>query len=238
MLLHGLMVDSEINWRARGTAALLAENFQVISLDMRGHGRSEKPRESKRYGVELVNDVIRLMDSLKINRAYVVGYSAGGEVVLKLMVTHPERVKSAAIGGTGWLRDSGPSYQAYMRVSERLSSLEPGDPIVSPSFGDGKYTAAEISTINENDPQAIAAFARSALELTISEDSLERNEVPALAIYGEIDAYRSDIELLVQRLANVTSIQIPDQDHDGTIGALEFRQNINSWLLNQETKQR
>jgi pimeloyl-ACP methyl ester carboxylesterase len=238
ILVHGLMIDSEINWRARGMTELLAENFQVISLDMRGHGRSDKPHEITRYGVEIVHDVVRLMDHLKIGSSHIVGYSSGGEVALKLTLTQPGRVKSAVVGGTGWLRDSGPSYQSYLRVSERLSAMEAGDQIVSGSFGDGNYTSTEIDAMNENDPLALAAFAGSALELSVSEDSLKDNEVPTLAIYGEIDAYRTDIELLIQRLSNVTAVRIPGTDHDGTIGATEFRIAVNDWLIEQESSDR
>lgn len=235
ILVHGLMVDSQINWRARGTATVLAQDFQVIGLDMRGHGGSEKPHDASDYGVELVNDVVRLMDHLSIGRSHIVGYSSGGEVVLKLVITHPDRVKSAVVGGTGWLRDSGPSFESLIRVSERLAALEPGQQIVSKSFGDGNFTPSEIDAINNNDPLAIAAFARSSLDLAVSERSLEANKVPILAIYGELDAYRPDIEHLTKRLAGVTTIRIPNQDHDGTIGALEFRNGISEWLLQQES---
>jgi len=236
ILVHGLMVDSQINWRARGTATLLAQDLQVIGLDMRGHGNSDKPHDAKDYGVEVVNDVIRLLDHLGIVRSHIVGYSSGGEVVLKLAIDHPDRVKSAVVGGTGWLRSSGPSIDSLMRVADRLASLEPGQQIVSKSFGGGNFTSSEIDAMNNNDPLAIAAFAQASLEMAVSEEALGSNKVPILAIYGELDAYRSDIEQLTLRLAGVTTIRIPGQDHDGTIGAVEFRTGISEWLLRQESR--
>ncbi|MCE9547954.1 MAG: alpha/beta hydrolase [Planctomycetia bacterium] len=56
----------------------MSKNFQVIALDVRGHGLSDKPTREDAYGPELVGDVIRLMDHLHIKKAHIVGYSMGG----------------------------------------------------------------------------------------------------------------------------------------------------------------
>src|SRR5262249_20076443 len=51
------------------------------------------------------DDVVLLLDHLKIKKAHVVGYSLGGMVTVKLLTTHPDRVASALVGGMGWFRD-------------------------------------------------------------------------------------------------------------------------------------
>lgn len=84
VLLHGLYSSAKINWELPGITALLSKDFQVISLDMRGHGASDKPTGADDYGVEMVEDVVRLMDHLKIKKAHIVGYSMGGIVAVKL----------------------------------------------------------------------------------------------------------------------------------------------------------
>src|SRR5947209_7931007 len=43
VLIHGWLSSAGLNWALPGTSALLAKDFQVIALDVRGHGRSEKP---------------------------------------------------------------------------------------------------------------------------------------------------------------------------------------------------
>ena len=135
ILIHGFLVDANMNWRMRGITETLAGNFQVISLDVRGHGQSEKPRNRAAYGVHLVEDVVRLMDHLQIERAHVVGYSMGGEITIKLVTLHPDRVLSAVIGGAGWLREHTLSHEAYVDVAEMLSALRPGDSIVEAMGG-------------------------------------------------------------------------------------------------------
>src|SRR5258708_1666760 len=105
VLIHGLHSSAQMNWRLPGTIKLLAESYQVIALDLRGHGHSGKPEKESDYGPEMAEDVVRLLDHLKIEKAHIVGYSMGGLIAMKLAVEHPERVKSMVLGGMGWLRE-------------------------------------------------------------------------------------------------------------------------------------
>lgn len=105
VLIHGFLSSGGLNWDAPGVTALLAKNFRVITLDMPGHGASDKPTKDDAYGMELVEDVIRLMDHLKISKAHMVGYSMGGIITAKLLAKHPDRVLSGTLGGMGWLQD-------------------------------------------------------------------------------------------------------------------------------------
>src|SRR5215471_19235669 len=68
ILIHGLYSSGQMNWRAPGVTRDLARHYQVITLDVVGHGGSSKPTEESAYGIELVEDVIRLMDHLKIQK--------------------------------------------------------------------------------------------------------------------------------------------------------------------------
>jgi pimeloyl-ACP methyl ester carboxylesterase len=49
------------------------QRHQVIAMDCRGHGRSGKPHGASAYGIEMVNDVTRLLDHLHVKKAHVVG---------------------------------------------------------------------------------------------------------------------------------------------------------------------
>jgi len=113
VLIHGLLSRSRIDWDDPGTAALLAKDHQVVALDLPGHGLSDKPVKEEAYGLELVEDVIRLMDHLEINKAHVVGYCLGSIVAAKLLARHPDRVLSGTFGGMGWLRQGGFAQKVY-----------------------------------------------------------------------------------------------------------------------------
>ncbi|MDQ0231105.1 2-succinyl-6-hydroxy-2,4-cyclohexadiene-1-carboxylate synthase [Metabacillus malikii] len=68
-------------------------HIRVIALDMLGHGKSDSPAEPSRYEMEeIVQDIIEILNVLKIDKANVLGYSMGGRVALSLAVLHPNRV--------------------------------------------------------------------------------------------------------------------------------------------------
>src|SRR5438067_2145756 len=75
ILIHGLYSSAAANWQWPGTVAELAKQYQVIALDNRGHGQSDKPQAEGEYGVKMAEDIVRLMDHLHVARAHVVGYS-------------------------------------------------------------------------------------------------------------------------------------------------------------------
>ncbi len=105
VLIHGFLSNSGINWDLWGTTALLAKDFQVIAMDVPAHGESDKPAKEEAYGLELVEDVARLLDHLKIKKAHIVGYSMGGIISAKFTAKYPDRVLSCTLGGMGWLRE-------------------------------------------------------------------------------------------------------------------------------------
>jgi pimeloyl-ACP methyl ester carboxylesterase len=121
VLIHGLFGSSGFEWEVPGTTALLAEKFKVIALDLPGHGLSDKPTMEKAYGLELVEDVIRLMDHLKIDKAHVVGNCLGSIVAAKLMAKHPDRVLSGTLAGMGWLRDGGFAQKVFKHFKQTAS---------------------------------------------------------------------------------------------------------------------
>jgi pimeloyl-ACP methyl ester carboxylesterase len=69
----------------------------------------------------MVDDVVRLMDHLNLTNADIVGYSMGGMITMKLMTLHPERVRSAVVGGMGWMEDGG-NFTPSVRVEPMKSA--------------------------------------------------------------------------------------------------------------------
>jgi len=108
ILVHGAYSDAELNWQRPGTFDLLARHNEVIALDLRGFGKSDKPTGDADYGQPMVEDIARLMDHLQIQKAHIIGYSIGGIIAMKFVVDHPDRVRSAALGGIAWLREGRP----------------------------------------------------------------------------------------------------------------------------------
>lgn len=122
VLIHGFTANGDLNWRVNGVAKELLKNYRVITLDNRGHGKSDKPTESADYGEKMVQDVIRLLDHLKIKQAHFVGYSMGGMITLKAAAVAPERMLSGVVAGMGWTRH-GPALRDRQGDEKRNPSL-------------------------------------------------------------------------------------------------------------------
>ncbi|HTZ08404.1 MAG TPA: alpha/beta hydrolase [Acidimicrobiales bacterium] len=92
VFLHGLLLDSQLT---RRLAADLAERgFQVVLLDLPGHGRSDKPRHASAHRMDsYARYVVALLDELGVDQAVVGGVSLGANVSLQVAVQAPERVR-------------------------------------------------------------------------------------------------------------------------------------------------
>jgi pimeloyl-ACP methyl ester carboxylesterase len=88
IFLHGGLANADY-WGLQ--VPEVARHYQVIVMDSRGHGRST--RDDRPYGYDLMaDDVVALLDFLKLKRAAVVGWSDGGILGLDLAIRYPDRV--------------------------------------------------------------------------------------------------------------------------------------------------
>jgi len=66
ILQHGLSLNLE-SWKWSGYVELLAEKYQLILVDARGHGKSEKPHSPEKYAMKhMVGDIVAILDDLGI----------------------------------------------------------------------------------------------------------------------------------------------------------------------------
>ena len=144
ILIHGLYSSGRMNWEVPGTAALLAKHFQVVMLDCRGHGQSGKPEAEGAYGTNMVEDVVRLMDHLGIQKGRVAGYSMGGMIGMKLTVTHPDRVSRLVLGGMGWHKAGARMNSIWNDVQRKRFNVPPA---CAHSFPSLSVTEAEIKAV-------------------------------------------------------------------------------------------
>ena len=91
LLIHGSYITGSVDWS--GVAPCLAQEYQVIVPDCRGHGRSDDP--AGRYSFrEMAADAAALIRTLGHKEAHVIGHSNGGNVALVTLMEHPEVVAS------------------------------------------------------------------------------------------------------------------------------------------------
>jgi pimeloyl-ACP methyl ester carboxylesterase len=88
ILLHGGLANS--NYWGQLVPAL-AEHYQVVVMDSRGHGRSTRNSEPIGYDL-MASDVLAVMDFLKLEKAAIVGWSDGAIIGLDIAINHPARL--------------------------------------------------------------------------------------------------------------------------------------------------
>lgn len=95
LLLHGFTGD-HATWTE--FADRMQDRFTIISFDLLGHGKTSAPADSSRYETKQVaNDLATILETLKIEKAHLLGYSMGGRLALSFALLFPEKVKSLVL---------------------------------------------------------------------------------------------------------------------------------------------
>ncbi len=220
ILVHGFAANADLNWRMPKFIENLSKDYRVIAFDNRGHGLSDKPHEPEMYGTEMVEDVVRLMDHLKIEKAHVAGYSMGAFITLKLIAMHPDRLLSAAPCGAGWEKNRGEDRQGWrMELIDSLEKREGFGPLMTlidpghgPLAGIRKWIANRTLK-SLNDQAAMAAVLRGLPQLAVTEEELRANTVPTLSVVGSDDPLKVGVDNMTGVMANHETVIIQGGNH-------------------------
>ena len=97
LLLHGLTSSS------RYSKPLISDyehHFKLIIPDLRGHGKTTNP--SKQFTArQASDDIIKLLDHLKMDKVKAMGCSSGGDILLHMATRQPDRVEAMVLDSTG-----------------------------------------------------------------------------------------------------------------------------------------
>jgi pimeloyl-ACP methyl ester carboxylesterase len=213
LLIAGLGATCEL-WDNQ--APLLSREFQVITFDNRGAGRSDKPQAA--YTAALfADDTAALMDALGLDSAFVYGESMGGLIGQEFGVRHPQRARALVLGCTTF---GGPnSVPLSPEAASALSSvpsvdtdaeLEPALRVFfSPLFLERNRDEAvrRITSYLHLRPPADAYARQLAACLTFDfYDRLPQIQAPTLVINGEDDA------LIPSENSRIMAERIPDAE--------------------------
>ncbi len=236
VLIHGFAGNVTDPWSAISPS--LEKDYRVIALDCRGHGRSGKPHEPEKYGVEMVRDVVRLLDHLNIKKAHVVGYSMGAVIALNVAARFPERVLSVTLGGSGALGEN-----RKEMMLELADSLEQGRglrPFLMVMIADKrKLTPAFIKQVDDvvlsaNDPKALAAVVRGAMlpdtGLKLTDAQIAGIAPPSLALIGAEDPVRSGVDDMQKLHPGTRVVVIAHSDHMNAWQKPEFLLELRKFL--------
>ncbi|MEU2252156.1 alpha/beta fold hydrolase [Nocardia xishanensis] len=218
VLQHGVVADTNANWMSMGVVtALQAAGHRVVSLDARGHGRSEKPHDAARYSWDaMARDVRALYDELGLEDVAQVGYSMGGVISL-LVAAADERVAKLAVGGIGsGVIDCGGVDRRVVEPEAILLAMN-GD-------GAGAPPVARMFRVLADAVRADLAAIRAVVEGLDDRPitGLDDITVPALVLAGSEDPFAAEPERLAAALPEGRSVVVPG-DHMLAVMHAEFK---------------
>jgi pimeloyl-ACP methyl ester carboxylesterase len=220
------------SWEAQ--MRYFARAHRCVTYSQRGYPPSDVPKDGARYGQTIArDDVLALMDALKIDQAHVVGHSMGAYTALHVGMHYPKRCISVVAAGCGW----GSTPDAKQREAMKALAAETGkmfaeEPIASAA---AKYADAPMRQAQKNkDPRGHAEFARMLAEhsaeghaqtmfnlqlkrptLWEMEDGLKRFAVPLLVIVGDEDEPCLDGSVFLKRTVPTAGLlMIPRSGHN------------------------
>ncbi len=120
VLLHGWTATADLNWVS--CYAGLAEQFNVVALDHRGHGRGLQSDEPFRLA-DCADDVAALVDVLGLDPVIAVGYSMGGPIAQLLWQRHPDVVAGLVLCATSCTFGGTPRETILFRVADGTAAV-------------------------------------------------------------------------------------------------------------------
>lgn len=230
VLIHGFASNMEDNWKSSNWVKELKDSYRIILIDNRGHGKSDKPKNSDDYGIKMVEDVIKLMDHLSIEKANIFGYSMGSRITLNLVLRYPDRIICAILGGFGL-----PGTDMTSRYKPIVDALlaESLDQIKNPIAREFRKFADSSGA----DLEALAAVMTNYVEnpeimFTAKKNKkiLRKIKVPVLTVVGSNDILIENKTLIADTIPNACHFQIQGRDHLTVVADPKFHMVVKSFL--------
>jgi pimeloyl-ACP methyl ester carboxylesterase len=230
ILVHGWGSSIKHNWVNTGWVETLDARRRVVSLDVRGHGESDKPHDQAVYSyARMSRDVLHVMDHLGIAKADFIGYSMGSFMGVSLLGHARERFTSMILGGIGDETDQ--SLAALPKLVAGLRAKE-GSRITDPvASGYRAYARAD----ERNDLEALALSALQiwpeGFPLQLGGPGLADVDIPILIVNGANDhPYIDTVHRLVGAIPGARLAVIPDRDHLSVVTDPRFKHEALAFL--------
>jgi pimeloyl-ACP methyl ester carboxylesterase len=212
LLVHGFASSYERNWREPGWVDILGdEGRDVIGFDLPGHGEADKPHDPGAYAHMESAVAAALPEQGQVDA---VGFSLGGQLLLKVAAGDPGRFRRIVVGGVGDNIFGHDDPEAAARAIETGEASD-GDPGVAQAF-------AVFAKAPGNDPAALAACLRRPRS-PLNPGDLAGVAVPVLVVLGDRD-FAGPAGRLLAALPEARLASLAGADHFGTPKDFRFIQ--------------
>ena len=208
ILLHGFAATAADNFGRTGWVQALARTGRrIVTIDLRGHGKSGHPHDEAAYaGGQLVDDVIAVMDELGIAKADLMGFSMGAGLAMRLAAQYGDRFDKVVLAGVGggMLTPRGDGWSD--KVVEALTTEDP-ESIADPTAKGFRLYAEHLG----QDRLALAACMKAPGSGRDVDFSAIGGEV--LVIAGARDDMAGDPDALAAVIPGAKAETVPGADH-------------------------
>lgn len=218
VVVHGFASSTRDTWVLTGWARMLErEGFRVLGVDLRGHGKSEKPHDAEGYTVRsLASDVEAVLDTFLIDETFYVGYSLGARVGWQITQDLGGRIPRAVLGG---VPDGIPLERLDIDQVHRYAAE--GTPVTD-QVTQNYITLAE--RVPGNDLYALLALAEGMRDSrSIDPDPNQAPQQPVLFATGSEDGVIDGSRRLAAAAGQGTFFTIPGRHHFNAPGSRDFR---------------
>jgi pimeloyl-ACP methyl ester carboxylesterase len=213
LILHHGTFGSGPDWIDRGYVEALKSDYQLILVDARGHGSSDKPHDPAAYDLSIrASDVVSVLDDLGLPKADYFGYSMGGWIGFGLAQYAPARFSSFIIGAAHPYAENMQPYRDRMP-----QSMDAFIAIMEQFLG-----KLLIPTMRErllkSDLDALRALTQDRVSIA---EILPSMRMPCLLFVGELDPRLAPMKECASVLANATLFTLPGYDHITTLWQID-----------------
>ena len=205
VLMHGTFQSLE-DWYESGWVEGLKNDNQLVLVDHRGMGHSDKPHDPDVYTLELrVADIVAVLDALDIVKAHYFGYSTGGWISFGIAKYAPERFDSLIIGASHtYPRDFGAMRRSLSRGIEAYMEEDfansPG--LVITDWYKTRHLA--------NDHEALIALQQDRPDMS---DVIPSMTMPCLMYVGDADPLYPEVIACAKRMPDARLVSLPGLGH-------------------------
>ncbi len=212
-------------WEAQ--MRFFARAHRCITYSQRGYPPSDVPGDGAQYSQDIArDDVLALMDALKIDKAHVVGHSMGAYTALHVGIKAPARCLSVTAAGCGW----GSTPDAKQREAMKALAAETGKMFAEQGIEKAAAAYADApmrQALKHKDPRGYAEFARMLGEhsaeghaqtmfnlqlkrptLWDMEADLRKFSVPLLIVVGDEDEPCLDGSVFLKRIVPTAGLLV------------------------------
>ncbi len=210
-MLHGMTATRD-SWRRHGFADLVRHDYQLILIDARSHGESDKPYDPGSHGglTAMAADTVAVLDDANIDQTHVIGYSMGASTGYMLARNAPDRIRSLVLGG-------GPHSLPAAWVQGLTGVLSQGPETLLAMYESslGELEPERRDEILQLEMQSVAAAAAASLAEPISEDVFAELSVPCLLYVGADDLLAFvQVQRIAELIPNAELHILPGLDHN------------------------